>query len=319
MGAAVEHVHHRHRQQGRLAAAVELGEVAVERLPGVGRGGLGRRQRDAEERVGAEPALVRGAVELDHRRGRARPARPRRAPVSAAAISPLTLATACETPLPAQASPPSRSSTASNSPVEAPEGRRPGRGRRTPARLRPRRSGCRASRGSGGRGSRRWCSRVRQSIARPGRLRFAGWAYSPSGGGFGGRLRRQRFGVTLPGTMTGRCGSALPFGSTRHRARQSRDRLDDRGRAFFRQAAFGIGFVATAWRLVGCPEPTKLAQRSISKPEAQKVRDSTCLVIGDEFGEVFLRFLSEGAIDLRFDFGERLDFLRVSFTTSSRT
>src|SRR6185436_13809722 len=43
-------------------------------------------------------------------------------PFSPAAISPLTLATACETPFPAQASPPSRSSTASNSPVEAPEG-----------------------------------------------------------------------------------------------------------------------------------------------------------------------------------------------------
>ena len=45
-----------------------------------------------------------------------------RAPTRAAAISPLTLATARETPLPAQASPPSRSSTASNSPVEAPDG-----------------------------------------------------------------------------------------------------------------------------------------------------------------------------------------------------
>ena len=45
-----------------------------------------------------------------------------RAPSSASAISPLTLATARATPLPPQASPPSRSSTASNSPVEAPEG-----------------------------------------------------------------------------------------------------------------------------------------------------------------------------------------------------
>ena len=67
VGAAVEHVHHRHRQQLRLAAAVELGQVAVERLLGVGRRGLGGGQRDAEQRVGAEPALVRGAVELDHR------------------------------------------------------------------------------------------------------------------------------------------------------------------------------------------------------------------------------------------------------------
>src|SRR6187397_255173 len=45
-----------------------------------------------------------------------------RAPFRAAAISPLTLPTARETPLPSQASPPSRSSTASNSPVEAPDG-----------------------------------------------------------------------------------------------------------------------------------------------------------------------------------------------------
>ena len=45
-----------------------------------------------------------------------------RAPVSALAISPLTLATALPTPLPTHSSPPSRSSTASNSPVEAPEG-----------------------------------------------------------------------------------------------------------------------------------------------------------------------------------------------------
>jgi hypothetical protein len=43
-------------------------------------------------------------------------------PCTAAAISPLTLATALETPLPAHAVPPSRSSVASNSPVEAPDG-----------------------------------------------------------------------------------------------------------------------------------------------------------------------------------------------------
>ncbi len=67
MGAAVQHVHHRHRQDPRLAAAVELGEVAVERLLGIGGGGLGGGQGDAEDRVGAEAALVRGAVELDHR------------------------------------------------------------------------------------------------------------------------------------------------------------------------------------------------------------------------------------------------------------
>src|SRR4051812_45771820 len=43
-------------------------------------------------------------------------------PATAEAISPLTFATAVLTPLPAHAAPPSRSSTASNSPVEAPDG-----------------------------------------------------------------------------------------------------------------------------------------------------------------------------------------------------
>src|ERR671915_2151841 len=44
------------------------------------------------------------------------------APCTASAISPLTFATAFVTPLPSQASPPSRSSVASNSPVDAPDG-----------------------------------------------------------------------------------------------------------------------------------------------------------------------------------------------------
>ena len=43
-------------------------------------------------------------------------------PAIARAISPSTLCTARVTPLPFQGSPPSRSSQASNSPVEAPEG-----------------------------------------------------------------------------------------------------------------------------------------------------------------------------------------------------
>src|SRR4051812_12553618 len=43
-------------------------------------------------------------------------------PATALAISPLTLATACVTPLPPHSVPPSRSSVASNSPVEAPDG-----------------------------------------------------------------------------------------------------------------------------------------------------------------------------------------------------
>jgi hypothetical protein len=61
--AAVEDVHHRHRQHVRVGAA----DVAVERQAERVGGGLGDRQRDAEDGVGAELALVVGAVELDHR------------------------------------------------------------------------------------------------------------------------------------------------------------------------------------------------------------------------------------------------------------
>jgi len=43
-------------------------------------------------------------------------------PWTASAISPLTFATARVTPLPSHSWPPSRSSVASNSPVEAPDG-----------------------------------------------------------------------------------------------------------------------------------------------------------------------------------------------------
>ena len=61
--AAVEHVHHRDRQDPRRLAA----EVAPERLALLRRGGPCGRQRDAEDRVGAQAALVRRAVELDQR------------------------------------------------------------------------------------------------------------------------------------------------------------------------------------------------------------------------------------------------------------
>ena len=63
MGATVEDVHHRHRQQVGVGPA----DVAVERQPGrLGRG-LGDGERGAEDGVGAEVGLVGGAVELVHR------------------------------------------------------------------------------------------------------------------------------------------------------------------------------------------------------------------------------------------------------------
>ena len=59
----VEDVHHRDRQHVRVRAA----EVAEERQVGRVGGGLGHGERDAEDRVGAELALVGGAVEVDQR------------------------------------------------------------------------------------------------------------------------------------------------------------------------------------------------------------------------------------------------------------
>ena len=47
--------------------AVVAAEVAVERDAGLRGGGLGRRERDAEDRVRAETALVRRAVGVDQR------------------------------------------------------------------------------------------------------------------------------------------------------------------------------------------------------------------------------------------------------------
>ncbi len=63
VGAAVEHVHHRHRQH----AGVRPTEVAPQRQTLLGGLGVRRRERDAEDRVGAQPRLVGGAVELDQR------------------------------------------------------------------------------------------------------------------------------------------------------------------------------------------------------------------------------------------------------------
>ena len=115
--AAVEDVHHRHRQDVRVRAA----DVAEQRQPGGLGGGLGHGQRHAEDRVGAQPGLVRGAVEVEQRLVD-QPLLVGVEPMTAGAISSSTASTAFSTPLPPYRAPPSRSSTASCSPVEAPDG-----------------------------------------------------------------------------------------------------------------------------------------------------------------------------------------------------
>ena len=59
--AAVDDVHHRHRHLHRAGAA----EVAVQRQAGFFGGGLGHRHRHRQHGVGAEAALVFGAVQVD--------------------------------------------------------------------------------------------------------------------------------------------------------------------------------------------------------------------------------------------------------------
>ena len=61
MRAAVDDVQHRHGQDVRAHAA----DPAVQRHPCVRGTGLRGRERDSEDRVGAEPRLVRRPVELD--------------------------------------------------------------------------------------------------------------------------------------------------------------------------------------------------------------------------------------------------------------
>ena len=62
MHAAIDDVHHRHRQHLRLRAA----DIAIERKARAFRRRLRDRQRHAEDRVRAEALLVRRAVERAH-------------------------------------------------------------------------------------------------------------------------------------------------------------------------------------------------------------------------------------------------------------
>ena len=166
--AAVDHVHQRHGKQGGGIAP----QRAVERRPARRGGRARRRERDREERVGAELALVLGAVERDQRARRRAPDRAS-SPISAGASTSFTFATARLTPLPAAAP----GIAVAQLDRLALAGRRPRRNRRGAARRRrratpsPRRWGSRASRESRARG------RVRSSpllSPRPGLGRAAG-------------------------------------------------------------------------------------------------------------------------------------------------
>ena len=95
VGAAVEDVHHRHRQTWALGPA----EIAEQGQPGGLRRGLGHRQRHPQDRVRAQLRLVGRAVGVEQRlvdeplvvgaRARRLPARSRRAPSATALRTPL--------------------------------------------------------------------------------------------------------------------------------------------------------------------------------------------------------------------------------------
>ena len=120
VGAPVDHVHQRKRQSTR---AVRPPEVAEEREPDVVGGGAGAGERDAEDRVGAQRLLLGRAVELAAARGRWAACSAASIPLTSGAITRSTLRTACSTPLPPKRRrSPSRSSSASALPVEAPDG-----------------------------------------------------------------------------------------------------------------------------------------------------------------------------------------------------
>ncbi len=62
MGAAIDDVHHRNRQD----MGVRTADIAVQRQTGGLGGSLGDGERHAEDGVGAEARLVRRTIELDH-------------------------------------------------------------------------------------------------------------------------------------------------------------------------------------------------------------------------------------------------------------
>ena len=180
VGAAVDHVHHRDREHvsgtGVLGARrrVEAAEVVVERLPGVGGRGLGDRQRDARGSRWRRAGPCWACRPARSWSGRAPIGRRRARPAMRVSDLAVDVARRPSDALAAALSPPSRSSTASYSPVEAPEGTTAAsRGRRSRGRPRPRPSGCPASRGPAARERSRWSPWGREAIDR--RRRGAGW------------------------------------------------------------------------------------------------------------------------------------------------
>ena len=96
--AAVEDVHHRHRQQPLVRSGASAGGGSLQRLLRLCCRSVRGSHRHAEDRVRAQPALGRGAVEIDHRL--VERALVELAAGMALAISPFTFATALSTPLP---------------------------------------------------------------------------------------------------------------------------------------------------------------------------------------------------------------------------
>ena len=146
--AAVEHVHHRHRQHVRGLAA----EVAPQRQAGLGGGRLGAGERHAEDRVGAQarpcsgfrrarssPPSTRRLVGGVEARARARRSRRSRGP-------PRAPRPCRPRPCRRRAAPPPRTRRSTR-----PRARRRARPRRRRAPRPPRRSGCRGCPGSAAR------------------------------------------------------------------------------------------------------------------------------------------------------------------------
>ena len=116
--AAVDHVHHRHGQRLGLLAA----DVPEERHARVVGGRLRRRERDAEDRVRAEAPLVRRPVELDEPLVDGALVGGVHAAHRCAELAAHVLDRAADALAAACLASPSRSSTASWAPVEAPDG-----------------------------------------------------------------------------------------------------------------------------------------------------------------------------------------------------